>query len=246
MQTPSVQDIRDAFADKFEKQDFEIDKNGGKVLELTGVSFTADCPYIFGRPNEKYIERELEWYRSKSLNVHDIPGGPPEIWQHVADAAGKINSNYGWAIYSEENCFQYENVVHELWNKNTRRAVMIYTRPQMWDDYDFCGRSDFMCTNAVQYVIRDNKLNAIVQMRSNDVIFGYRNDYAWQAYVLQQLHMRLSREAHPDLELGTITWQVGSLHVYERDFYLVKHYLNTGETTISKNDYKYIYEVESV
>ncbi len=92
---------------------------------------------------------------------------------------------------------------------------MIYTRPQMWYDYNERGRSDFMCTNAVQYLVRNNKVHAIVQMRSNDAIFGYKNDRAWQQHVLNEVANEI------DYPAGDIIWNAGSLHVYERHFHLV-------------------------
>ncbi|MGZ7196727.1 hypothetical protein ACXWOC_11115, partial [Streptococcus pyogenes] len=70
---------------------------------------------------------------------------------------------------------------------DSRRAIMIYTRPSMQVDFERDGMSDFMCTNNVQYLIRDGRVHAIVNMRSNDVVFGFRNDYAWQKYVLESL-----------------------------------------------------------
>jgi thymidylate synthase len=73
-----------------------------------------------------------------------------------------------------------------------------------------------MCTNAVQYMIRHGALHAVVQMRSNDAVFGYKNDYAWQKHVLDRLSDELNIPA------GDIHWNVGSLHVYERHFDLVK------------------------
>jgi len=101
-------------------------------------------------------------------------------------------------------------------NPNSRRAVMLYTRPTMHEDYNKNGMSDFMCTNAVQYMIRGDVLLVIVQMRSNDVVFGYRNDFAWQDYVAKQLQTQLN------LNSRRITWQCGSLHVYERHFHLLE------------------------
>jgi thymidylate synthase len=86
----------------------------------------------------------------------------------------------------------------------------------MWDDYNHNGRSDFMCTNTVQYLIRNGKLDVVVQMRSNDVVFGYRNDFAWQ------LHVQHLMAAALGVTPGQIHWQVGSLHVYERHFDMVK------------------------
>jgi len=217
-----VEHIREYFIQELKSQRFVTDKTGVKTIEMIGATFEADEPAIFGKPNEDYIQRELDWYKSKSLYVKDIPGGkqeanPPEIWTSVACADGKINSNYGWAIWSDENHGQYWKVLNELReNPNSRRAVMIYTRPNMWLDYNHNGRSDFMCTNAVQYMIRDNELVAVVQMRSNDVVFGYRNDFAWQNHVVKLLGAALG------IEKTKIIWHVGSLHVYERHFNLVK------------------------
>ena len=185
------------------------------------ASFIADDSIIFGSVNEDYIKRELDWYKSQSLNVNDIPGGTPEIWKQVSSKDGFINSNYGWCIYSKENGNQYNHVKSELsHNICSRRATMIYNRPSMHIDYNANGMSDFMCTNAVQYLIRDGKLHALVYMRSNDAVFGYKNDYAWQKYVLQQLVNDLNNN-WMNIKEGNIYWNVASMHVYERHFYLV-------------------------
>ena len=71
------------------------------------------------------------------------------------------------------------------------------------------------------YYIRDNMLHATVQMRSNDVVFGYKNDYAWQKVVQERLLEDLYYNGI-QLELGYLYWQVQNLHVYERHFDLVK------------------------
>jgi len=178
----TIHDIRTEFAILHTKDKTVTDKTGVKTLEIMNASFIASDPLIFGSVNEDYVQRELEWYLSESLNVNDIPGETPQIWKQVSDRDGFINSNYGWCIFSSENNYQFYHAVTELENNpDSRRAVMIYTRPTMWGDHNENGRSDFMCTNAVQYMIRDGKVHAVVQMRSNDVVFGYRNDYAWQS-----------------------------------------------------------------
>lgn len=213
-----VEHIREYFIQELKSERFVTDKTGVKTIEMIGATFEANEPTIFGEVNHDYVERELAWYKSMSLSVNDIPGKTPAIWQQVADENGYINSNYGWAIWHEDNFSQYANVLKELrTNPNSRRAVMIYTRPTMWYDYNFNGMSDFMCTNAVQYMIRDDQLVAVVQMRSNDVVFGYRNDYAWQLHVANQLSDELGLKTWPK-----IIWHVGNLHVYERHFDKVK------------------------
>ena len=222
---PTVYDIRHQLINELHDQNFVTDKSGVKTIEIVNASFIADEAAIFGTPNQDYIERELKWYRSMSRNVNDIPGGTPEIWKMVADKNGMINSNYGWCIYSEENGYQFAKVVDELIKSPlSRRATMIYTRPSMHEDYNKNGMSDFMCTNTVQYFIRKGKLHASVYMRSNDAVFGYKNDYAWQKFVQNQVvesYNLLTANANP-ISHGNIIWQVGSLHVYSRHFNLIK------------------------
>ncbi|WPH68063.1 dCMP hydroxymethylase [Klebsiella phage ValerieMcCarty02] len=235
----TVQDIRQEFADALLNKEFVIDKTGVKTIEIIGASFIADEPLIFGAVNDGYIARELEWYKSQSLFVKDIPGETPAIWKAIASKHGEINSNYGWAVWSSQNYSQFANCAKELINNpDSRRGIMIYTRPQMQYDFERDGMSDFMCTNNVQYLIRDNKVHAVVNMRSNDCWAGYRNDYAWQLYILEQLTKTVSAGSGKEYEVGNIIWNAGSLHVYQNQFYLVDHYAKTGETHIAKKDYK--------
>jgi thymidylate synthase len=72
--------------------------------------------------------------------------------------------------------------------------------------------NDFICTNAVSYYVENDVLNAVVQMRSNDAVYGYKNDLAWQKEVLRMLASDL------EMEPGKIIWQVQNLHVYERHY----------------------------
>jgi thymidylate synthase len=233
----TVHEIRQEFARLYRAQKFVTDKSGVKTLEIMGASFWANSPLIFGAVNEDYVQRELDWYKSQSLNVNDIPGGPPAIWKQVADKDGYINSNYGWCVYSPENNDQFYHVVTELEDRpDSRRAIMIYTRPSMWGDHNKNGRSDFMCTNTVQYMVRNDRIHAIVSMRSNDAWAGYRNDYAWQQHILEEVVQEL-RYRGKTYDRGEIYWNAGSLHIYERQFYLLDHYLNTGELTITKEEY---------
>ena len=213
----TVDDIRSLFKSKHLNEVYVTDKTGVKTIEIVNANFIADEPTIFGKVNEDYIRRELNWYLSRSLNVNDIEGDVPQIWQMISDKKGKINSNYGYLTLDKKNFNQYFNCAMELHkNPDSRRAVMIYTRPSIWKEYNKKGMSDFICTNAVQYLIRNDKLEVVVQMRSNDVVFGYRNDYAWQKYMADMMCNELK------IELGNIYWNVGSMHVYERHFKFIK------------------------
>lgn len=206
-----VNDIRQEFIRKHKRGDVNADG----LLEIIGASFIADEQAIFGTVNTEYVAKEIEWYESQSLSVLDIVD-TPKIWLDISDTRGNINSNYGWCIFSEANGSQYANVVRKLQNsKSTRQATMIYNRPTMHVDAIANGMSDFICTNAVTYRCVKGVLHAVVQMRSNDVVYGYKNDFAWQKHVLMLLCEELS------LRPGYITWQAASLHIYPRHFHLL-------------------------
>lgn len=244
MKTNFVQDIRGElvqllFEEKFTGVNREASMTklvGSKTIEIIGAAFTADADALFGKVDWDYVHREETWYDSLSRNVNDIPGGAPSVWKVIASPDGTINSNYGWTVYSQENGAQFGKVIAELKkNPESRRAVVIYTRPSMWEEYNENGRSDFMCTNTVQYLVRDGAVHACVQMRSNDAVLGYKNDRAWQQTILSRVASNLK------LPVGELHWSVGSLHVYSRHFYLVDHYGKTGETTITKEAYRNLY-----
>lgn len=219
MQT--VKDIRAKLIQKYKDQEFITDKTGVKTIEIIGESFIADEDWIIRKPNYEYIERELQWYVSQSRFVEDIPGDTPAIWKQVADSEGKINSNYGYLIWSPENGNQYDHVKNELRNNpNSRRAVMIYNRPSMHTDYNADGMSDFICTYANTFMIRNGKLVSHYLMRSNDAVFGYDNDVHWAMYVQKMLASELN------VDVGDLIWTASSLHVYERHFKFIEELMN--------------------
>ena len=226
MLVSNVSDIRQHFINELADEQFTIDKTGARTIELISASFVADEASIFGTPNQTYIDKEIEWYESESTNINDINEGnePPAAWKYAADPHGNINSNYGHLIYSQKYYGQYWQALDELVsNPDGRRAMMVYNRPSIWAEYNENGKSDFICTNAVTYYIRNNVLHSVVQMRSNDVVFGYKNDYAWQRYIMNKL-VKDYNEFVPGnpIQVGQLFWQVQNLHVYERHFDLVK------------------------
>ena len=235
-----VSDIREYFINELEAENFSVDRTGQKTIELIGASFDADEEAIFGTVNHEYVDAEIAWYKSGSTNINDIykwpnhphDKAPPVAWQYSANDHGEINSNYGHLIHSDKFYGQYHMALDELLrNMDTRRATMIYTRPSIWSEAFENGKNDFICTNAVTYYLRDGSIDAVVQMRSNDVVFGYKNDYAWQRYVLENLVEDYNAcyldeawdENHRrQIKAGSIIWQVQNLHVYEKHFHLVK------------------------
>ena len=219
---PTTEDIRDELKRLYKEGIFREGKYG-KTVEIQNAHFLADKDWIIREPNYDYAKREIEWYESQSLCVKDIPGDVPKIWQSCADKDGKINSNYGWCIFSNENGSQYDHCLNRLLDDHhTREACMIYTRPSMQVDCNSNGMHDFMCTYSTQVFLNPINefgydLDYTVFMRSNDAVYGFCNDAIWAKHVRDKLVADLNKcglTAFP----GKIIWNAGSLHVYERHF----------------------------
>ena len=220
----NIADIRKLFKENFDNKIF---RNG--TVEIRNVQFVADEDWIIREPNYDYIQRELKWYESQSQNINDIEGKIPKIWKLISTPLGYVNSNYGWCIFSPDNYNQYDNCLHHLLKDHcTRKAVMIYTRPSMQQDWNENGMSDFMCTHYVQCFLNelthpeDNievyELEYIVYQRSCDAVFGFNNDLAWHKYVYDKLYNDLVEAGIPMSEKTNIEFNIGSLHLYERHF----------------------------
>ena len=93
---------------------------------------------------------------------------------------------------------------------------MIYTRPNIQYEYKAGGMNDFICTNAVHYHIDGQNLYVTVQMRSNDAIFGYNNDLAWQKHVATKVMQEMNENPEMDIRRFSIKWQANDLHIYKR------------------------------
>ena len=219
---PTTENIRDELKRLYKEGVFREGKYG-KTVEIQNAHFLADKDWIIREPNYDYAKREIEWYESQSLYVKDIPGDTPKIWQACADKDGKINSNYGWCIFSNENGSQYDHCLNRLLDDHhTREACMIYTRPSMQVDCNNNGMHDFMCTYSTQvFLSQINEfgydLDYTVFMRSNDSVYGFCNDVIWAKHVRDKLVADLNK-CGLTVFPGKIIWNAGSLHVYERHF----------------------------
>lgn len=76
---------------------------------------------------------------------------------------------------------------------------------------------DIPCTVGMQFFIRDEFLYMTSTMRSNDAVFGYTYDIFTFSMVAKSVQLLL-RKRGIDVELGDLTVNAGSLHVYDRHY----------------------------
>ena len=186
-----------------------IDFAGTKALFNVGFYITdpMDNKIINRERNwkEEYALAEWQWYLSEDNSIGklgEIYGTIPQIWYKMADAAGKVNSNYGWQ-WGRNNQIDY--IVDLLKNnKDTRQAaISIYDAKE----HD-CYSKDTPCTYAVQFTILHGRLDMCVVMRSNDLWYGFCNDQ----YCFSQLQEMISLEL--GIETGTYYHFAHNMHLY--------------------------------
>lgn len=213
-------------------------RNGTAEIRCANVIFTPTEEYLdYGkvRPaSRKYIEQEMAWYLSQDLYILDWPGiRDNKIWQQCATNKGHVNSNYGYCVFNCNNGpDQMSQALTALTqDKYSRRSVMYYTGP---DNYaksrdGIHANNDMICTTYTQHFIEnDNTFTYIVNMRSNDIIYGLQNDYSWHRYIYWRLFSAL-KVFYPETKVGKIIWQANSLHVYEKHFDLIKQIIKEYE-----------------
>lgn len=138
------------------------------VLQLEPVGLAFDLP---GRSyNWRYLAAELLWYLSGDRKVEDI-GKFAKLWIEIADENGEITSNYGNLVLDKvlpDGLTQYDFCLAELQkDKDTRQALIRYNS----NEHAYSANKDKPCTISNQFMIRENKLHCIVNMRSNDLFF---------------------------------------------------------------------------
>ena len=193
-----------------------VDTRGSDVLELIDQKLKLTNPTKLGiydrarKFKKEYAIAELLWYIGRDPKPGNI-GELASIWKDIQDDEGKVESNYGLYIFGEN----WEWVVTELESDpESRRAVIsIYDNSHKHSNY-----KDHPCTMSLQFLIRNEHLHLIWNMRSSDIVFGFCNDMFCASMILQ---LMLNEFDEMDLRLGDITFNLGSLHVYERHFKMI-------------------------
>lgn len=202
-----------------------LSTDGNKIsdgtIELQNVAFTLTDPTNrFVRSSLmpascNYIKREILWYFTGSRSPAMV--ATAKRWKKVT-VDGEVNSNYGDYLFGDGYIIGGEMpyVVTELMKKDSRRAVAFIgnnsTYAQMWTG------KDFPCTTTLQFFKRNGKLDLNVYMRSNDLIYGWRNDLPFFTLLQEMV------AADIGVELGTYTHIAGSLHIYPKHQYLLDRF----------------------
>jgi thymidylate synthase len=174
---------------------------GFYILKPLDNEITCD----FRKWNKEYAEYEWQWYLSANPNAEKISKRAP-IWKKHMDENGNVQSNYGWQWIRKS---QLDRVIDQLIyshiNKtDTRRAVLTFYDGKEIENYAY----DTPCTLSIHFQIINNKLCMTVNMRSNDLWFGFCNDQ----YCFSKLQNLIANDL--DIEIGWYYHFASNLHLY--------------------------------
>lgn len=192
------------------------------TYELLNVNLVLDNPrdrILYSKVrkhNYTYGAAEFIWYIAGVNYLDFITFYLPRM-KDYSDDGKTLNSAYGYRIFGRHKDFpnQWRNVQYRLLSDpDTRQAVITIYYQQ-----DLAKQSkDVPCTLNLHFLIREDKLNLFVQMRSNDAYMGLIYDVF--SFTLLQEHMYnflKSNDKFKNLELGTYVHKSDSMHVYERN-----------------------------
>lgn len=189
-----------------------------------------------------YTMKEYQLYESGSNLAEDF-GKASKFWLKLANPNGTINSAYGYLIFKNKShgspfekvqtleegprfdgdgsLYKMETKYRTPWewaleslkaDKDTRQAFIRFSLPE----HQWVGNKDQTCTLHGIFMIRDNKLNLTINMRSNDLTLGLVYDLPWFISLMGRMQYDL-KDVYPDLEIGNYTHYVHNLHIYDRD-----------------------------
>ena len=203
----------------------EINPSKGAARELTGVLVEITDPRARlsrtetrGKPFS--CLGELCWYLAKSNHLSYISYYIPD-YKRFADG-DEIFGAYGPRLFQWNGQDQIANVTDLLKKRRDSRQAVV----QLFDAGDLVGEhKDIPCTCTLQFMIRQDRLEMLTCMRSNDAYLGLPHDI-FSFTMLQEIVARSL-----SVELGTYKHAVGSLHLYDDKLAEAEQYLDEGWQT---------------
>ncbi len=163
----------------------------------------------------KTAVKELLWiWQKKSNNIHDLDA---HIWDSWADENGSIGKAYGYQLgvkhhYPEGDFDQVDRVLYDLKNNPASRRIIT----NLYNHHDLSEMTLYPCAYSMTFNVSGNKLNAILNQRSQDMLAANGFNVCQYA-VLVHMMAQVS-----GLEVGELVHVIADAHIYDRHIPIVK------------------------
>lgn len=179
-------------------------------------NLAEEFPILTLRPTSMKVSvDEILWiWQKKSNNINDLGW---HIWDAWADESGSIGKAYGYQLgvkhqYPEGLFDQVDRVLYDLkHNPQSRRIIT-----NLYVHEDLHEMNLYPCAYSMTFNVTGNKLNAILNQRSNDILPANNMNVVEYA-VLVHMMAQVS-----GFEVGELVHVIADAHIYDRHIPLIK------------------------
>ena len=171
---------------------------------------SEEFPALTLRPTAiKSATDEILWiWQRKSNNIHDLK---PHIWDEWADEAGSIGKAYGYQMakkykFAQGEMDQVDNVLWQLKNQPQSRRIMT----NIYNFEDLSEMNLEPCAYSMTFNVTGNKLNAILNQRSQDILAANN----WNVVQYSILLMMFAQAS--GLMPGQLVHVISDAHIYNK------------------------------
>lgn len=181
---------------------------------------SEEFPILTLRPTSMKVSiDEILWiWQKKSNNINDLGW---HIWDAWADENGSIGKAYGYQLgvkhqYAEGLFDQVDRVLYDLkHNPQSRRIIT-----NLYVHEDLHEMNLYPCAYSMTFNVTGNKLNAILNQRSNDILPANNMnvvEYAILVHMMAQVS---------GFEVGELVHVIADAHIYDRHIPLIKELIS--------------------
>ena len=159
--------------------------------------------------------KELLWiWQKKSNNIHDLDS---HVWDKWADETGSIGKAYGYQLgvkhhYKEGDFDQVDRVIYDLKHNPASRRIMT----NIYNHQDLHEMNLYPCAYSMTFNVSGNKLNAILNQRSQDMLTANNWNVCQYAVLVQMLAQVCGYTP------GELVHVIADAHIYDRHIPLIK------------------------
>lgn len=205
--------------------DYIVEPRGMEVREILNGGYTVPMVSYLDledrKINKGFMFKEAAWIISGSNRLSDIT---PHMAKYAdySDDGVFLRGAYGPKIV-DQLPYITETLASD---KDSRQSVLTIWRERPGSS------KDLPCTTQMQFLIRDNMLNSITTMRSQDIVLGFTYDVFTFSMVAKSVQLLL-RQRGVSVGLGNLSVNAGSLHVYSTHYEKSQDWLSSNKRDLS-------------
>ena len=211
-----------------------------EIRSYQATLLTTDYNFLMNprrRLSPVYASAELLWYLSRSDSTEMIEAYAPQYAKFAEK--GIAHGAYGKRMQTYIGQDQFIDALELLGNEpDTRQCIITLWYPHDLMYSKFGGKKDIPCTLTWQFMVRNGTLHMICTMRSNDIWLGFPYDVYVNTTIQQLMASALN------LDVGTYTHQVGSLHVYEKNVKAARETASFATSKLMRSSFQRIDDLE--